>query len=438
MTEKRIRLCDSKKPRGTRCFRCAFFLATLLVTTEPAVAAPPVTERTGVERVCSSGPESRVARAQRLRGSAAVTAASVLPNPSLVAEHQRSLSGPTERETILGISVPIGLGGRRGILKDAAAWRSQQAMFDANATLFEAALAFREAYATAALDRAKVVVLTEQQTALDALSVTIEGLARGGEAAGYDLLRQRAQARVHRRTLDSAEARARASQALLEAWLGTPVELPALAREILVVSSLVDRPLTDSLVLAHPRLRGLEADAQASNLEGRAARRKWVPDLEVFAGYRGTTFAADTGHGLALGLRLPLTFFDHGQGEAARADAEQVVARSSAESLRRQHGAKLKSAKVELEALSAAVAEADTAAAEAATLQQQARQLYAAGETTITELLEAFRAAGEARLSRLVLAEEIAVARLSLMRAAGTQFDAALDRICTATAGATR
>lgn len=425
-----------KKPTGARYCLGAASLAALLAISNLATATPTTGERAGIERVCTSGLESGVARAQRLRGVAATIAAGVLPNPTVVVEHQRSLSGAREGETTLGLSVPIALGGRRGILRNAAAERTQQAVFDAQATVFDSALQFREAYVIAALDRARVVVLTEQQAELDALSATIQELVKGGETAGYDLMRQQVHARVHRRKLDSAKARAEAARALLEAWLGTSIELPPASE--LATSAAGEEPLTNHRAPNHPRLRGLEAEARASSLESRAARRKWVLDLEVFAGYRGTTFATDTAHGIALGLRLPLTLFDHGQGEAARADAEQSLARSTAASLRRQHGARLKSAHVELAVLSASVSEADTAAVEAVTLQQKAKQLYAAGETSITELIEAFGAAEEARLSRLVLAEEIAVARLAMMRAAGTQFDAALDRICSAPAGATR
>ena len=60
----------------------------------------------------------------------------------------------------------------------------------------------------------------------------------------------------------------------------------------------------------------------------------------------------------------------------------------------------------------------------------KAKQLYAAGELSITELLEAFRAAEEAQLARIELAEEIAAARLGLMRALGTQLDPRLDAAC--------
>jgi outer membrane protein TolC len=57
-------------------------------------------------------------------------------------------------------------------------------------------------------------------------------------------------------------------------------------------------------------------------------------------------------------------------------------------------------------------------------------QLYAAGEASITELLEAYRVAEEAQLAELALTEHVALTRLQLMRASGTMFDAELDRHC--------
>ncbi|HEY6079346.1 MAG TPA: hypothetical protein VIW29_11115, partial [Polyangiaceae bacterium] len=72
------------------------------------------------------------------------------------------------------------------------------------------------------------------------------------------------------------------------------------------------------------------------------------------------------------------------------------------------------------------------------TVREKATQLYAAGEVSITELLEAYRAAEEAKLAKLALGQEIALTRLALMRAAGTMFDAKLDRECQGTQGGGR
>jgi outer membrane protein, heavy metal efflux system len=384
-------------------------------------------EHEGTARVCMTGAGAVLARAQRMAGAAYVIAADASPNPALVLEHQRSLEGATDSETVAGLSMPLTLSGRRGLLRDAAAERSSQASAQADATLFDNALSFRQAYAKAVLDRIRAEVLGRQQATLEQLSSAIAGLARGGEAADYDMLRQRMQAQLHRRTLEVAEARALASQLLLGTWLDGEVQLAAVAPSELAGGDAAADMATRA---EHPGLRQLNAQARASALETRAAERLWLPELTLFAGYRGTDTGADEGHGIALSLELPIAIFDHGQGEAAHARAEQAQARASAQHLQRQQAARLRAATVQLQALQASASRAEAALADVEALQDKARQLYAAGEATITELLEAFAQAEQARLASIDLAEEMAMTRLARMQAAGTQFDPKLDKLC--------
>jgi cobalt-zinc-cadmium efflux system outer membrane protein len=402
-----------------------------------ASGAPSLDEVSGARQVCVAGPAASLARAERLKGAAAVVTAGVLPNPEIVIEHRRSLSGPNERETTVGLSVPIGLGGRRFLLQDAAEARRRQAQADAHLTLFEAALGFREAFGAAVLDEARLAVVSEQQRALDALTATIQALAKSGESAGYSLLRQETQARLHRRLVESMKARAAASRATLEAWTGEEVTLPPVALADVAGGSQAQgsRPPSSE---EHPRVASLESASQASSIEARAARRRWVPEVALFAGYRTITgVGAETGHGIALGLTVPLTFFDHGQGEAARAEAEQAIAKASADVVKRENASLGKASALKLQILEASVADLDRAVTEAASLQTKAATLYAAGEVSITELLDAFRAVEEARLARIDLAEEIARARLARMRAGGTLFNATLDKECGSISGGT-
>jgi outer membrane protein, heavy metal efflux system len=420
-----------KKPTTHRIFACchsALLAAASLSLAASARAAPVLTEWAGTRQVCSLGPDAALARALRLRGTAEVTAAGVLPNPSLVVQHQRTLSGPAERETIVGLSVPLGVGGRRSLLEDAALARREQAFADADDTLLASAIAFREAYLTALIDQARSDVIAEQQAALEASSVTIEALAKSGEAAGYDLLRQRVQARIHRGLLDAAEARAQASRFRVEAWTNAEVVLPEFDLAALTGGTIPSPPA--EALPPHRRIQSLKAASRASALEARAARRRWVPDVEVFAGYRGVEGDADVAHGVALGLTIPLTFFDRGQGEAALAEAEREVLEAAAERLSWEQRAEAKAARGRLERLSSGVAELGQARSDARELLTQARRLYSAGESSITEMLDAFRAAEEARLAELDRVLEIALARLSVMRATGTMFDASLDRAC--------
>ncbi|MET0410341.1 MAG: TolC family protein [Polyangiaceae bacterium] len=402
--------------------------AVLTFLTATSHASGPLDELRATRYVCSQGPDAAVARASRARGAASLTAAAVLPNPSLVAEHQRTLQGTAEHETVVGISVPLGLSGRRGLLIDAAEAGMDAAALDADAALFASALSFRAAYIEAASAVARVELLREQQAALDELSTTVEVLTRSGEVSGYDLLRQQTQARLHRGVLASAEAEALSARALLAQW--TEAELT-----LTLESPLVGADASSSAALTGgagttTRIQGLEASVRASQLEARAARRGWIPDVELFAGYRAIDVESEMGHGLSLALTVPLTFFDHGQGEAARADAEALVATSMAERLRRQARAEVEAARVRLDHLVQSVAELEQASRDALSLQTQARSLYAAGEVPITELLEAFRGAEEAQLARLERARDVALARHALMRAAHTMFDSSLDAAC--------
>jgi cobalt-zinc-cadmium efflux system outer membrane protein len=397
--------------------------------------AQPLDEIAATRAVCSSGVENAVAKAQRLRGDAYVLAAQLLPNPSLIVEHQRTFAGAADRETILGVSVPLGIGGRRFLEQDAAQARRRQAIAEARASLFDAALAFREAYVTAAIDEARAQVLSDQQTALDSLSQAIQSLARAGEAASYDGLRQFTQARLHRQLVESAKAKALASRTLLEGWMGREVTLPAAE----LASLAGGRARSPSAASEDtPTLRGLRAGAQAGELEARAARRRAVPDLALFAGYRAVALGSETGHGVALGLELPLTIFDRGQGEAAQLDAEVRLTRSLLSRLRQHNKARVKAARASLARLEALQAEAVAASRDALSLRDRAARLYAAGEASITELLEAFRAAEDAQLAHVALAQELALTRLGLMRAAGTMFDASLDRECQGAIGEAR
>lgn len=403
-----------------------FVLGYCLLST--SVFAEPRAELAGVRALCSSaGADRAVAEARRAQGDAAVLSAEVLPNPILVAEHRRSLEGPRERETILGLSLPLGIGGRRWVLQDAARARRQQAALEAQAGLFESALWFREAYIAAVVAEARAEALAKNQAELDALTVKLEKLTRGGEAAGYDHLRQRTSSRLHRQKLELARTTAIAAKVALESWLegGQTLPLDGLATLGTSRSELAARPSGDTA-----EVRGLEAQARADALEARAARRRAVPDLALFGGYRSVTIGGETGHGLAVAVELPITLFDHGQGEAARAASQAALARASARRLRRRQQSLLHASQVSLERLIAHVGEAQAITQEALIIRERASRLYAAGEADITELLEAHRVVEEAQLAELALVEQVALTRLAQMRAVGTMFDPELDRLC--------
>ncbi len=405
-----------------RWLTCLALASTLI--SNPTLAEP-LRERDGVLSICRSGADSAVAAAVRARGDAAVSAAQVLPNPSLVVEHQRSVSGTIDRETTLGLSVPLGIGGRRWLLLDAAQARRTQATSEAGAGLFEAALSFREAYVAAAVAQARVVVLTRNQADLAALTVSLQQLARSGEAAAYDQLRQSTSARLHRRALEAARAEAASTRQHLRAWLEREPTLSPDAVAGLLNSQPVAVAPSDT-----PQVQALLAQGRADELEARAARRRAVPDIALFGGYRVVEAGSERSQGFSVSLEVPITLFDHGQAEAQRASSDARLAQATARRLRARQQAAVHAGQASLELLESSLPEAQAASRDAVLVRQQAMQLYTAGEASITELLEAHRVAEEAQLAELSLVENVALTRLGLMRASGTMFDAELDRQC--------
>ncbi|HEY8944143.1 MAG TPA: TolC family protein [Polyangiaceae bacterium] len=395
-------------------------------------------------RVCRSGPALMTARAERRLGLAEIHDIEPLQNPSLVLEHQQALSGPTDRETIVGAEVPLSISGRRGLLRTAAEARQRASNARADVDLLETALRFREAYVLAVIETERATIMQNHHRALAALSVALKQLNARGETAAYDVKRHEAEVRLHARALASAKARAQRAEKRLGRWLDG-----AIAPEMLSSKALVRR-VEDSaeifgafggpgtLAGEHPEVMALRSTARAAEIESDAARRRWVPEPEVFAGYRQVSNGEQTGHGVSLGLSLPLTFFEHGQGASTRARAERTLAEARADRLRREMDAELRAAQATLQPLEAALREAELNLGNTDQVKESARVLYGAGEVSITEILDAYRTGESAALDRLTALEDLLAARLAVMRAAGRQFEPELDASCGSRGKTTR
>jgi cobalt-zinc-cadmium efflux system outer membrane protein len=392
----------------------------LFVCASSAAAAPSLDQRTLVQKACRAPVEQSLARAERAVASAEHASAGVAPNPRLEAQHLRTLDGPKDRETVVGLAVPIVVSGRRGLLRDAADARSREAEATLRALRFDAIAEAQRLFVRAVVEQARQDLLARQQGALDALAAAVAELARGGEAARYDSLRQNLEARAHRQSLVRARAQAAASRNALEAWLGERVAVPSLEQSGLA-SSVPRAPAASE----HPALASLRASAQASDIESRAARRRSIPDPELFAGYRQVDVEGATGRGIALGLSLPLPFFDQGQGEARRAEASALRARAALAAEKRRLQTVLRAELARLRVLEGELGQGEQNARDAGELRDGARKLYAAGEASVAELLDAYRAAEATELARLDTIEEIALARIELARATGSSVERA-------------
>ncbi|NUP07707.1 MAG: TolC family protein [Polyangiaceae bacterium] len=352
----------------------------------------------------------------------------MLPNPTVLVEHNRSFTGSEDTETIAGIGFPLGIGGRRFLLSDAADERLTQRKAEANASLVDGALDLREALIVAVAAQKRAAIVKEQQEALSAVGSTISGLQKGGESSQHDQLRQSLEVEVHANGLSLQSAKATAAKARLGAFVDRPVDLSGLD-----VSTLAQDPPAGAPA-DHPRIAAFDAAIRASELEIEAANRRWVPDLEIFLGYRQVTAnitpdEVETGHGFALRVGLPITFFDHGQGEASVAAAHAASARADKEIFTAAKRAEVSAADQALATLAPAQGDEDTVG-RARKLLEQAKTLYVAGEGSVSDLLAARALVEAAALSAVDAEEARALARVAKMRALGSLLDADLDAAC--------
>jgi len=377
--------------------------------------------------IACTGPSAALARARAMQGDAAVSASHVLPNPNVSLEHNRSLSGPLDHETIVGLGIPLGIGGARFALQDAADAERQALLLEATADRFDIALQVRETFARASLEMARLEVLGEQQRAIEGFITRLAKLAKGGEASPYDVLRLESQQAALTLDLKPRRAELAAEQAWLETLVGAEVAVDANAAARLQQGP---SPARGANPDHHPTVLGLRKQAEAHRMRATAAERRWAPDLDVFVGYRMVGGeAAQTGHGVSLGLSFPLTFFDYGQGEARRARADAELSDAQAQVTQRQLEARKRAAQVQLEALGGGD-EDQQALVLASRWVSDAGKLYEAGEGSMLDVLEALRARTRAKLAGLALAERRLASHFEWMRATGQLLDPRLEAAC--------
>ena len=397
----------------------------LAFTTSLNATAQGLDEAAATGRFCRQGPDAAVARGRGLVAAAEQAERDVWPNPKLVAGHERVFGAEGENETVVGLEVTLGTGGRRFLLQDVAAARRAQRELEVVGERLQAALAFRRAFVRAAADRARLAVKQRRLGAYAALLAKLRRLQKGGESARYDARRLQLQAQLGAAEVARLQAQSASQRVWLQTVLGAAVDLdgshhawaggrrPALREG------------------EHPRVATLRAGARVSALQARAERRRWVPELDLFAGYRNVAGATrDVRHGFSFSLGVPLTFFDHGQGQARRAEAEGVLARARAERAKRYLKAERARAATRLQSLEAGAGRLAKVLQAARKLARDAERLYLADEAQLLDVLAAQRQVLAAELSRIESAAAIAEARLALMGASGRWGEPRLQALC--------
>jgi cobalt-zinc-cadmium efflux system outer membrane protein len=153
--------------------------------------------------------------------------------------------------------------------------------------------------------------------------------------------------------------------------------------------------------------------AEAAELERRAAALERIPDVTVGVGPKWIDNGISRENGIMLTLSVPLPLFNRGQAGEKRAAAEAIGARAEYQLARARAEGELRGLHRQFERLAAAANEY-RARALAATpeLLRIAESAYRGGESTILELLDAYRGALESEVTALELESKARAARI--------------------------
>lgn len=393
------------------------FLLLVLCTLPFSVGAQTLTEAEALRLGLSRAELHDLERGTRTLAESEVTAAGSWPNPTLDYGRERMRTSPRATDETWKIAQTFDLSGRRGLRQDAAERRLDAADAHNTARRGELTAEIRRQFHEVLLTQQLVQATEAWVRRFILIESRIEKQARSGEASGYDRRRLT-------RERQTAEARRAAEQAKLlrqrerlAALIGRPVaELngsllpPALPALDVALAKLEKRP----------ELQILARRAEAAELENRAAARGWVPDVTLGIGTKKSDNGITTDHGAIVSLSIPLPVFDRQQAGAQRAAAEAMTARAELGLAKYRAEGDLRGLYRQVEHLTTTAADYRAlAVASVPDLLRIAEAAYQGGESTLLELLDAYRGALETETTALDLEWKAREARIELDQLTG-------------------
>jgi cobalt-zinc-cadmium efflux system outer membrane protein len=236
-------------------------------------------------------------------------------------------------------------------------------------------------------------------------------LARAGEASGYDRRRLARERQAAEARLAGERAEIGLVLERLAALIGTS-QKPIVAGELLPTALPAIETALNSLE-QRPDLLALSRSAEAADLDGRAAKQGAIPDLTVGIGPKWVNNGISRDNGFALSMSIPLPLFDRQQAGRQRAAAEAQQARAEFRLRHTRAEGELRGLSRQAEALrTAALDYRSRATAASPELLRIAEAAYRGGESSLLELLDAYRGALDAETTALELEKRAREARI--------------------------
>jgi len=348
-------------------------------------------------------------------------AAGLRPNPNIAYEREEVFADGGIATNYLRASLPFELSGRRAARRDAARAEVAAVTAEGDGARFALTMHALRAFRTAGYERARVELLRAERAALANAVEIVRKRTSAGTASGYDLQRIQLELAAYDDLLAAAQTHLATARLELGALVGVPDGVDAAG----TLDTPPDPPGLDALLgdafTNRPDVRAAAARREGAQALARGARRSWIPDLTLQAGFMTQDVDRDTtATGYTAGLALSLPIFDHGQADAARARAQQRAADAEREVLARIVPTAIRARH---QALVLTVGRARVVAREQlARLEQllrSAETAYRDGGGNVVELVDAYSTARDTRLRDLELRRDARLAEIDLWIALG-------------------
>ncbi|MDP2793223.1 MAG: TolC family protein [Sulfurisoma sp.] len=398
------------------CFhRLGALCCALALLAPPALAGPPLTEGEALRIGLSRTELNDWLRAGVAEAEADAVEAGLWPNPTLDLGRDRTSNA---REDRWQIAQTLDISGRRGLRRDAAERRVAAAERDGKTRRAAVAADIRRLFHQALLRQEGLAAIQAWAQRFANAETTFAKLKKSGEVSGYDLRRlsrERQTAEVKAAEVGAELARNRER---LAALIGRPVETLSgrLAPE-------APAPIQGLLVrlAERPDLAALLRRAEAAELERQAAARGAIPDITLGLGRKNVTDngLSDSGNLVSVSIALPL--FDRQQAADSRGAARALGLKSEAALSQARAEGDVRGLHRQTALLTTAAASfRERAVTPSADLVRIAEAAYRAGESTLLELLDAYRGALDAELTALDLEWKARETRIELDQLTGS------------------
>ena len=319
-------------PRSTRAVAglAVALAATCSATTRADQYAAPASldEATFLKRVLDQSPRRRALDERRTAARAQIGVASVLPNPTLSYERE-AIPGLDASDDFLRLGWTIDLSGRRGLAGAAARAGADAERLEVDREALLLQIDARLAYLDAAFARELLARLDTARVPLAELVDTLRSRSRQGDASSYDADR----AALELDGLDDERATARRLLETARLRLGALVGEPGVTYDAADPLALPAKPADSTGTPQRADVAAALARASQADRELAAARRSWIPRLELVAGMMSSSSTSGDGLGYIVGIGGDVPLFNAGGAAADRSRAEAKRWRSEAAAL---------------------------------------------------------------------------------------------------------